>query len=237
MSIEIWDWGLGYIYLWDILIAWKWGESWWKPWSNTIAYYPLNWNVNDASGNGYNWTRQWTSHYETLSSWIQVASFPKDTSQVNYISSSLNTEPKTVSFWVKQDNYVTWSSLIWMVNAENWHWQLRFTDTSWTYYIKFYWWETNLAQVSIIWSWTNIVLTMDNWTVNLYANWVLKWTLTWQTTSPSWTLYIGWNRYGWNNTNKRNLEWYMSEVILESVVWTATEISNYYNATKSNYWL
>ena len=54
MSIEIWDWGLGYIYLWDILIAW-WG-SWPEPdpvlfdfwdWTNSV------WTYTQAS---YQWT-------------------------------------------------------------------------------------------------------------------------------------------------------------------------------------
>jgi hypothetical protein len=25
-----------------------------NPWANTIAYYPLNWDINDHSSNGYN---------------------------------------------------------------------------------------------------------------------------------------------------------------------------------------
>lgn len=74
MSIEIWDWGLGYIYLWDILIAWwGWWESWWKPNANTLAYYPLDWSLNDESWNWLNLTSSWLS-WETLSSWRKVAS-------------------------------------------------------------------------------------------------------------------------------------------------------------------
>lgn len=62
MSIEIWDWGLGYIYLWDILIAW-WG-GWNQPF--TYSYDFRNKSSTDLSNEGWSYT--WT--LETGANWV-----------------------------------------------------------------------------------------------------------------------------------------------------------------------
>ena len=77
--------------------------TWRVPWSNTIAYYPLNWDADDYKSTWtlYNWTWHWTESYVTLQSWLKVANFPYDWTALRYITSSCTTAPKTVSFWLK----------------------------------------------------------------------------------------------------------------------------------------
>jgi hypothetical protein len=53
-------------------------------------------------------------------------------------------------------------------------------------------------------------------------------------TKADWWLGI-W--YTWWGSSSDRLSWEISEFILEDRAWTATEISDYFNATKSNYWI
>ena len=49
------------------------GEYGWKPWSNTIAYWEFDWNLNDSSGNWYNLTATSSSYsYWDLQEWKYV---------------------------------------------------------------------------------------------------------------------------------------------------------------------
>jgi hypothetical protein len=211
--------------------------SWWQPWSNTIAYFPLESDSTDIIHN-VSLTSYWTTNYTTVW-WVKSAEFTKSNWLYN---SNFSYVPqwdisKTLSFWM----YIKWGNGWWQGIAQIWEnsaWKLfwvwcynwtsliimtRYGSTSWTY--------TPTLNTR-----TNMVATYSNSTWKLYANWVLQ--VTWSnTTAPtSWyNLYI-WQNI-WDTSTLLTYYWNLSKVIFESIPRTATQVSEYYNQTKSNYWL
>lgn len=211
------------------------------PGVNTVAYYPLNWDVNDYLWN-YNWTWSWTSAYKTLSSWIQVAYFP-ETNALSYITSSCTVLPSTVSFWMQKELFyptvTEWVQLIGQANSETWSWQLRWDCHANSNRFVLEWgWGYIWSALPNFWNtdWHNVVITIQPWDVKVYYDTNLYGTSS-STLYANWNLFIGGNNFGANGTNKREMNGCMSEVILEDKVRTAQEIANYYNSTKSLYWI
>ena len=76
--------------------------------------------------------------------------------------------------------------------------------------------------------------------MTMYVNWV-------QYTQNSWNncdfssvdaASFWFTRHAWGTSyNRRYMTWKMWDLIVESKVWTATEISDYYDATKATYWI
>jgi hypothetical protein len=86
----------------------------------------------------------------------------------------------------------------------------------------------------------NIVLVLDSTWNKIYKDGVLQ-TLSYVrgnssshlTSSYSFTKILLWRQNSWTNY----FQWNLSNCILEDRVWTAEEISDYYNSTKANYWI
>jgi hypothetical protein len=80
--------------------------------------------------------------------------------------------------------------------------------------------------------WYNIIYTYD-WTAEkIYNNGVLIAQQNIGLATVNSDGFMIWWR-SWNN----NLPWYISNLIVENVAWTAQEVENYYNATCEDYWL
>ena len=237
-SWEIWAWNLS-----DYKAMWDWRPSttlffciddWWKPWANTLAWYKLNWNANDSSWNGNNGTPTNISY--VTDNWIQVANFTWwyiTIPSLWVLSTSL-----TVNLRMKSSQ-ASWTEYIMVYLAPSWD---NKNLAVWVYntYAKSYWWnwstsvELNSSTVVNNWVWHNIVVSVDwsNW--KIYVDWTLKNTISCSHPIESWI--YSW--FGDNIKNKnRKYNWYLSEIIIENKVWTADEISAYYNQKKSNYWL
>ena len=217
------------IALWDTQVR---PNSQWKPWENTIAYYEFNDNINDTSWNNRNlsmkngsftyWTI-WEYKYVNIpqSAWTNwLSNFPFD------INSN------TVSFWIKNP-YYTKSDSNAMV-ADFWRgWSY------WTSRLNTYSWAIKIDNVSYtIPDDTKryyVCIVYDNWQTNLYVNWEYVWANTcWL---ASWTTSVSFALNNAPDTNSSTYSWQcqMSQLIFESVKRTATEISNYYNNTKTIY--
>jgi hypothetical protein len=99
------------------------------------------------------------------------------------------------------------------------------------------WWSAvdSTTNVSLN-TWSNIVITQSSKTYNIYINWVLVKSGTMSSANLTWTNFNIGYAYGNNSAVKRFIGW-ISEFIFENKARTADEISNYYNKTKSNYWL
>ena len=219
----------------------------WKPWSNTLAYYPLNWNLNDYSWNNRNLTWSWV----TYTSWWkgQVAVFSSWATAYYQNNSIFNiSQPFTYSLWC-QTTYVPNSSyggrykIAIAIGIQN--------GTTIATHDKDLWfgkggiWAYNYyndLQYCFGWSanintWYHIVYTQDSSNQKVYLNWTLVWT------------HSCWWSYTWytdarlilakqiNDDNRYPFSWSMSEVIMENKARTAEQVLNYYNLTKSNYWL
>jgi hypothetical protein len=199
----------------------------WKPWANTRIYYKFDWNLNDSSWNGNNWTAWWTvtywTNYANLVSWYVTV--PNLTYNNTY----------TLSFWFKCTNLSQWTYIVdWRTSSA----MFFRMGVNWTYY---FFASTDYPS----WSW---VKTLQNPADN-------NWHLFTQTSSSSWVTYyldwiqkatssaissgsytMNWMRIGkdWNGGN--NNPWlYAWAFIVESVARTADEIAAYYNQTVWNY--
>lgn len=237
MSIEIWDWGLGYIYLWDILIAWWGGWGWWTPWENTIAYYPLtsSTTTSDMSWNSRTLTNNWTTFWTYQ--WVDCAYL---TASKKYLATPTLTwsDIKTISVWAYWNwtfypNTSTYAVLFtyWVLNSNT---KIYIYDKSdGKLYFEYDWTNYKISTPYVSGAWYNLVITIGTDT-KMYINWNYIWSCN-NWTPTNWVLCF-WT-FTWNTQSTDTYYWWISKLILESSIWSATDVSNYYNQTKSNYWL
>ena len=202
-----------------------------NPWANTLLYMPLEWDLIDKVS-WESWTGYWTQTYVTLDSWIQVyhwnSSHYAETPVV-----AMNTA-FTLNVWLKR-NSSSWEPMVRNDNSgfRNFY-QVAFSNTdmsdgryyNWTYY--------GITQ-AIDTNWHNHVLVCDSWGVkvyldknNIYTNSNIP-SLVWKT-----------QRWGiWFDQSGGGASWdaYYSNIIMENKGWDISEISDYYDQTKANYWL
>lgn len=230
------------------------------PNANTLFYVTNNWDISDHSQ--YNHTMQWkgTANFETLSSWIKVASlwwgnFPfsnQFTEANNKTSFTLHIRVKLKS-WNPSEIIIGW----WCWRNPSWtdtwdRWGARFqSDTAWSRtYILYGPNSTSWVNTESAWSlytslstsaFALLTATISWGTTKIYKNWSLVGSLSsssirwWSSTWPRF--------YYWGIVYPNGDTWvawmygYFGEVILEDKVETQAEIQEYYNLTKSLYWI
>lgn len=204
------------------------GWWWWQPWANTLAYRPLSSDLNDYS---------WNNHHFSATSWTYSFSDNMCTLQRATISWwSLNwlSNDFTVNMWTSW----FWANSAFMFSVDNgWYpsWQL-YWGWPWTevgfnmiYNNNFYW-----AYKPSYWGvWVHLFTWIKTaTTITLYIDGVQQdqttgtfWTFTWHNNTWLWrNVFWSWTGTCW-------------EIIIEDKARTAQEILDYYNQTKSNYWL
>lgn len=208
-----------------------------QPWANTLLYMPLDWNTTDYSWNSNNWTWTGTSQYNNiLSWWTTKCAYFNSGSAINLTSEVISWNPTySCSCWIKtssswqwclhhfwRDSYGERAKLL-MFYAGN---QRPLQDA---YMIDIYVWD---ATTSSLWNtWIYVVYTYTWWVHKCYINGTLYGTGSWNLNITSWYRKSIWS-------TDTNHYWYsLSNIIIENKVRTAQEISDYYNLTKSNYWL
>lgn len=215
----------------------SWGGWWWQPWANTIAYYPLETNGNEAS---------WKSWLDITTTWI---TFSNNVAVLNWNQRA--TVPsiawyKTICFWFKKTNNYNWMVLSkW---DTSWYIQLRTNGFSawWSWWWSFNndytaWWSTpsNVWRLCVITQTAASNSWASSWSMKFYLSdfWWVSWVRQYDTTNH----YLNWSvtRIGWSGSTSAPyaLIWEMSKLIFESAERTADEITAYYNLTKWNYWL
>lgn len=212
------------------------GEYGWKPWVNTVAYYPLTDNFNDESWNWYNLTNSWWSI--TTYGWVKCAYYSGSTSVYSQNTSVPVWATRTINCRCylpaseSVDIPVVWTGSwvsYWYRVLALWYWSNGVPSLSDYDVLWVSWWGSK------IWQWVNLVWIINWWDMSLYANWVLVASQSRGSAQQNSTVIkIAW-RYGWGWS--QYFKWYVNEVIVESKARTAQEISDYYNQTKSNYWL
>jgi hypothetical protein len=83
--------------------------------------------------------------------------------------------------------------------------------------------------------WHNIVLSRINWVINLYLDWNTTpvWSDNSHTTNNIWrnaNIYLGYNL-----ADRLYSTVYLNDLIIENKGWTAQEVADYFNQTKSLY--
>ena len=225
-----------------------WNDTW-LPWSNTVAYYPLEKDGNDYSWNWHNLT--WNSAPTYTTSWgtKQVANLWGN--KIGVIANLSGTYTNyTFNVWCKPTNTNTWQEIfdnsVYSENTNNVYFSFNSSESS---YVDFFYqyrpngwsntyqkvyWPTNRAANNRY----NVVVTSTASWIKIYVNWtqVASNSTTWTMVLVSWSNSIGarYNSWQWN---VNYFSGYLSEFIMEDKTWTAEEISNYYNTTKSQYWI
>lgn len=215
------------IFLWSEQV---WPEEGWKPWANTIAYYPLTsqTTVNDMSGNGNHLIQVWNITYsETGASTSWAANNYLYNNSISGIPTGQDSRTYAFRGYLQNNGYLIvmgsqQKGKAFMINTRTstvWHLTTRLNDSS------FLTRPTN--------GWKCHVITFNGSTWTWYVNnvQIYSWSIGTDTTSECWIF----NNIG----NPRNLDnsyqvWYFAII---SRVRTAQEIADYYNQTKSNYGL
>lgn len=223
------------IYLWTTKVR----PEKWKPWANTVLYCPLEDDILDHSWNhtmSLTNTTYWTVAKD--STWFYMFSW-------GYISSesyAWPTSAATLSVWVKRLTKTTWdpSRERWLDThyrgSSPYHCWLAL-DACWQYGTWVTSWTVENTMTAIpIGTWTLFTLTYDSssW-AKVYKNATLERSNS--NTSGLRNLSLPTFIWATNPYGNQFIYGYMSDVIIEDKAWTATEISDYYNLTKWNYWL
>jgi hypothetical protein len=210
----------------------------WKPWANTIAYYPLTANANDYSGNGYNATNYGGTFSEENWCYFWIAA-----SRLVLPSMTI-WQTFTISAWIKLPNWQpTWN--LELDIYREWEYSYRnifYSCVAW--WIACHTWNngtsSNAKTVSAtFWTWWNNIILSKNWTsYSIYQNGVLL-----ETFSSAYNISIPWWStptniwHDVNSTSEYSAFWYIKDHIIEDKARTAQEVADYYNSTKSNYGL
>lgn len=210
----------------------------WQPWANTLVYYEFNNSLSDSSGNNIDLTNQWTISYTSnpnavvlwSSNYLYATSFSDDWEH-----------DWTLNVWVNITSRSSWPSFIASAWTNNSYAMVIPCISSGGYTQFSIYWEDNIGTIPTNKNtWYNIVYTYKYSTMNYktYVNWVkdLDGTLNQQYSIPSSYLYI------WAMANELaqtdfRLKWELSKYILEDKERDATEISDYFDLTKWDYWI
>ena len=207
-----------------------------EPWENTVAYYPLKEDFNDASGNNKHLSTYTWNPSIVVKDWVSCAYY-------NWSSVSKNTSISAPISWrtiMARVNYSTSGQrIMWVWSnvssdgdyGKSWlqlNTSLAIDDSQATYWTQ---------QTKPNW-WFLVCLTQSWSTCSQYINWELKQTLTnmpinW--TSASWIMVVLWSKSNYNYSEKYT--WYISNVIVENKARTDQEVADYFNKTKSGYWI
>lgn len=217
----------------------------WQPWANTLAYYNFNWNLNDSSGNNNNASvARGSAVYYTVDWENQAITCSGNVIKSGVQQQNILTANHTLAFWVyllnTQSIDIRVMGALWASGSitHMWIWTwwsdvhikslyFRQPNKTWNY--------TSFPYVFTTTTWYNVILTIDSSLgCSCYINWVKVWNT--ETIVDSWTSDF----YFWNNyqlTDSGRLDGYLDDIIIENGVRTAQEVADYYNQTKSNYWI
>ena len=206
-------------------------SAWWQPWANTIAYYPLTSDANDATSNHYNMTAD--SLITFSSDW---AYFPSGTTR----SFQWLLVPNTLSISTSWTYTILWrQKTLWVLESD-----CRWIDlyrsnvrifSAWSSDNQMYGiWRDSVNVTQMEWTWYLNTLIINNGTATVYSNAGTAVGSESLPTSYTFTTFRWGNEY--NTAYKRCLYWYLKDIIIENRVWTEQEINDYFDISKWNYW-
>lgn len=208
---------------------------WWQPWANTVAYYPLESDVNDYSWNNYNWTNNGVTFSNVWG--VDCAVFTNASTKI-WLPWFWNFTNLTVSAWIKTTANIQISSVVGIApTSDNKNFSLSIYN--WTATLSRYTWISYNITDGVVndWIWHHIVGTYTStWWTKLYVDWVYidADATTTSVSSSSGYTFIWWHQ-SWQSMFA--YVWNISNVILETAERTAQEVADYYDLTKWDYWI
>ena len=189
--------------------------SGWLPWDNTIAYFPFENDILDVT---WNVTLSWTM----VKDWLWY----KPTASTNW---TLPSECDRLSAWMKINTYPTsWNVAINVDNLSMWYYS-RHNEARLNRYIYVF----TSSSFAMLWK----LFSPNTW--EWHHIWVW-WNGTKSICSIDWVVYDLWSTKWYNfgsNFGLAAADIDYGDVILETVCWDSTQIEDYYNQTKSKYWI
>ena len=237
-----------------------WEVEEWAPSSNTLLYYPLTSNFVDHMWPWSTWVAHWSVTFyanpgSTTWCYVNWAS----SVYVTWMSIWINWRSTcTMNVWANFISKTEHWNLVWYNSNYN-HTQpfklYSSTSSDNKVYINIMRWTSSSDSWSI-WMWNdwtlllnswyhNFCITVDNLVVKFYLDWVNAWCgVSWgradSYTMPraiaSWSsecqLWRWWYYWSW-----RTARWYVRDYIVETIAWSEDDVLNYFENTKSNFWL
>lgn len=224
---------LTWMYIWSQKVRPSWWGGW-QPWANTVAYYPLDTDFTDWSWNSRDLTNTWATI--TTQGWVACAYFD-GSSYADYNGYSLSNTGRTILWWCYIPNDNTTKAFVHISNYN----KLHPTGSlglllNWTTIIVSDWVANYNNGTFTPNQWFLLTITQAWASEILYINWVQVST---KSDYPSeWDAPDGWCLWAkFCSIYTEKLTWYLSNVILEDKERTAQEISDYFDLTKSAYWV
>lgn len=226
MGIKIWGTDISKMYVWvDV--------SWWQPWANTLAYYPLESDANDYSWNNNNWTNYGVTFSNVWG--VDCAVFTSSSTKIllPWLWSFTNL---TMSAWFKTTASYSGSTILMLAPSSD-DKNIDLSINNWTARLSRYtWYSYNITDGTVNnWVWHNMIGTYTStWWTKLYVDWVYigSDSTNTQVKSDNWYSAIWWHPWGYSWAT---FDWNISNVIIETVEWTAQEVSDYFDLTKGDY--
>lgn len=195
-------------------------------------YWELASNANDTSWNNRNGTVNGTVIWNNWAvfAWSWQVSSPIYSMPSNFtISCWVN---KTQSSTSEQTLFAKWWSSseyqrFWMYYNSSWNLYVRQAtgNTSWNWLSVWnYWYNT----------WYNVVFTKTWTTITVYVNGTQTNQFNYSSWSDYTSSYLG---IWWWTSSQSNFNGTIKDFIVENKVRTVQEVADYYNSTKSDYWL
>jgi len=203
--------------------------------SNIIAYYPMQWNLNDESWHWYNlttkyWSYTWGSEYNTVTNFGAInSSLVYNTKSSATINVRYNWDGNSYAdLFILWDDVSTPANPWWWFNVYNTDTNIVISGSQYTaqYSNTLSWWH--------MYSW---VFDYTNKTLKFYIDWALVAT---KSSLPSW--WLRWWTRCCIGTNKSSASPQTNLVtwklwIIFAVQNASTDLLAFYNASKSLYWL
>ena len=219
-----------------------------SPWSNAIVYYKFNNNLVDSINNTHPLSlTQWTAKYWTI--WIRKYFEFNGNTYLSATPMIPASWPFSISVWclwsAKNISWNVWQAFYQQMNADSngSGSAISMYERTWTLRSRWRWtWDLDTWYSLNINTWYNIIFTYTSWTLKIYVNWTLVSTQSRTINTVSPVYFWIWRRWeysswtAWADVLVAN--WgKVSEFIAYNKELSSSEISNYYNRTKSNYWL
>lgn len=223
--------------------CWVTDQSWWQPWANTIVYYPLDSTntVNDLSNNHYDLTNDWNGVVFWTYQWADCAYFSKGYYNCLYRSTDqiLPTWDFTWNAYLYIVSWWSYNPRLAQSNSDNsWWWYQILLSQYWYLCIYSAWTRGGINTSSLTWAWHLYTITgnFTSWSYTFYVDAQQVATQSWASVPTTWIKIWAWWPW-WSSSTSDKYNWWMGKVIIENKIWSVSEISDYYDLTKWDYWI